>query len=68
MELGMERPWKPIFRAPLNKDVEVWVTDGIDEFRLGFPCRRTDDGWIHARSKDRLPERLKLIYWRELEG
>src|SRR3954452_17733505 len=25
-------PWKPIPYAPMNRDVEVWVTDGVEEF------------------------------------
>jgi hypothetical protein len=64
----MDHPWKPIFGAPLNQDVDVWVTDGVEEFRLGLPCRRTEDGWVLTKTKDRLPERLKLIFWRDLES
>ena len=60
--------WQPIVRAPLNRDVEIWVTDGIEEFAFGFPCRRTEHGWIVAKLGTTLPERLKLIFWRDLES
>jgi hypothetical protein len=29
-----------ILRAPLDQDFEVLVTNGVEEYRLGFPCRR----------------------------
>jgi hypothetical protein len=57
--------WKPTFRAPLNRDVEVLVTDGIAEYSLGHPCRRTEDGWIDSKYKTVLPSRLKVLAWRE---
>jgi hypothetical protein len=60
-------PWKPIPYAPINRDVEVWVTDGVEEFLLGFPCRRTESGWVHSRLATPVPERLKLIFWRDLK-
>ena len=43
--------WNPIFRAPHDQDVEVWVTDGVEEYRLGYPCRRTEDGWIVSKHR-----------------
>jgi hypothetical protein len=51
--------------APLNRDVEVWVTDGVQEYRLRVPCRRTEDGWIDARLKIPLSHRLKVLAWRQ---
>ncbi len=57
--------WNPIFRAPLDQDVEVWVTDGVEEYRLGYPCRRTEDGWIVSKHKTPLPNKLKVLAWRE---
>jgi len=51
----------------MNRAVEVWVTDGVEEFLLGFSCRRTESGWIHATLATPVPERLKLIWWRDLE-
>jgi hypothetical protein len=59
--------WQSIFRVPLNKDVEVRVTDGVEEYRLGFSCFRTEDGWIMTKSKVPLPSRLKPVAWRERE-
>jgi hypothetical protein len=59
--------WKPIVRAPFNRDVEIWVTDGVDDYRFGTPCRRTEDGWIISRFRTPLPSRLKPIAWRERE-
>jgi len=57
--------WKSISRAPLNRDVEVWVTDGVEDYRLGSVCRRTEDGWIYSKFKSPVPARLKLLAWRE---
>ena len=56
-------PWKPDFRAPLNLDVEVLATDGIEEFRLAY--RRTEEGWINSKYKTPLPHRLRVLAWRE---
>jgi hypothetical protein len=57
--------WKPIVYAPLNRDVEVRVTDGVEEYCPGFLCRRTDDGWINSRFKSPLSSRFKIVAWRE---
>jgi hypothetical protein len=56
--------WKSIFLAPLDQDVEVLVTDGIEEYHLRFPCRRTESGWINSRFQTPLPNRLKILGWR----
>jgi hypothetical protein len=57
--------WKSIFRAPFDRDIEVWVTDGVEEYCLGYPCRRTEEGWLDAKHKTPLPNRLKVMAWRE---
>jgi len=56
--------WTSILLAPLNRDVELWVTDGVEEYRLSFPCRRTEEGWIISKLKIPLPSRLKPLAWR----
>ncbi len=59
--------WRPISQVPLNRDVEVWVTDGVDEYRFSTQCRRTEDGWIYSKFKSPVPARFKLLAWRESE-
>jgi hypothetical protein len=51
--------------APLNQDVEVLVTDGVEEYLIHFPCRRTENGWIDSKFKAPLSETLKVVAWRK---
>jgi hypothetical protein len=54
-------------RAPYNRDVDLLVTDGVEDFRLNRPCRRTEAGWIYSTIKSLVPSRFKLLGWRERE-
>jgi hypothetical protein len=56
--------WKSILRAPLNQDVELWVSDGVEEYSLKN-FRRTEGGWIDSKYKLPLPNRFKILAWRE---
>jgi hypothetical protein len=62
---NLMRQWKSIGYAPLDRDVEVWVTDGVEEYCPSFLYRLTDDGWINTKNKRPLPNRFKVIFWRE---
>ncbi len=55
--------WQPIIRAPWERDLELAVigTDGIHA--LTFPCRRTFDGWLDARTKKWVD--VRPTHWRE---
>ena len=57
--------WKSKGYAPLKRDLEVWVTDGVEEYCLGVLCHRTDEGWINSKLRVPLSHRLKVIAWRE---
>lgn len=57
--------WKSAGHAPLNRDVEVWLTDGVEEYSPSFLYRLTDDGWIITKNKRALPSRFKIVFWRE---
>jgi len=56
--------WKPIATAPYDRDLEVAFVDPKDgAHALVFACRRTDDGWIDA--KTRKPIIIQPTHWRE---
>lgn len=55
--------WKPIFTAPYDRDLQLAVVDRVGVHALLFPCRRTRDGWINA--KTRRPIVIELTHWRE---
>ena len=41
--------WMPIGSAPLDRDVQLVVTDGRGEpYMLPKPCRPTADGWVSS--------------------
>jgi hypothetical protein len=51
--------WKPPLYAPLDRDVQVRLTDGVEERSPSFLCRRIEDGWINSKFKTRFPTGLK---------
>jgi hypothetical protein len=59
--------WKPPIYAPLDRDVEVRLTDGVEEYRPSFLCRRTEDGWTNSKYKTLLSSRFKVVAWRQRE-
>jgi len=46
--LNGDLDWRLMSTAPYNRDVELRVTDRGEPFRLPFPCRHTNDGWINS--------------------
>jgi hypothetical protein len=59
------REWKSVVYAQLNRNVEVWVTDGVEEYCPRFLCRLTDDGWLNSKNSTTLPSRFRVVAWRE---
>ena len=55
--------WQPIVSAPFDRDLELAVIDKDGPHAVVFPCRRTDDGWINAKSKERVG--VHPTHWRE---
>ena len=58
--------WIPVHGAPLDRDVELGIVsaNGIDI--VGYPCRRTDIGWIGTVANE--PISLRPTHWRNWEG
>jgi hypothetical protein len=55
--------WKPVESAPLDRDVQLVVTDGRGApYRLGKPCRRTASGWVS--SSKGTPLAVTPLKWR----
>lgn len=57
--------WEPISTAPLDRDVEIAVTDSTGIHAVACLCRLTDHGWIAANSKRRLYW-VRPTHWRDL--
>jgi hypothetical protein len=56
--------WKPVESAPLDRDVQLVVTDGRGApYRLGKPCRRTASGWVSSSKGTVTP-----LKWRPCVG
>ncbi len=55
--------WEPIDTAPSDRELELAVIDREGPHALAFACRRVDDGWINARSKQRID--VRPTHWRE---
>jgi len=58
--------WNPISTVPLNRNVQVAVIDQQGIHQLVFPCVRIADGWLTAKTKQRID--LKPTHWREWVG
>lgn len=44
------RDWQPIATAPFDRDLQLSVIENDEVYELAFPCRRQEDGWVHART------------------
>ena len=55
-------PWQPVSTAPLDREVEVQVTDGFGCYTLPFSCRLTDTGWINTATNKQLT--IQPTHWR----
>src|SRR5215472_14274281 len=59
--------WQPINTVPLNRDVEIAVSDSQGSCVVACPCRLTKRGWIAAESKKRLYW-VRPTHWRDLSA
>jgi hypothetical protein len=57
--------WLPIATAPSGRDLEIAVIDEEGAHALIFPCRRSEDGWVNAVTKERMRLELSPTHWRE---
>jgi hypothetical protein len=55
--------WHSIETAPREQDLELAVIDHEGPHALVFPCRRSDGGWIDARTEARVE--VRPTHWRE---
>ena len=56
--------WQPIIRAPFERDLELAVIDpGGAIHVLEFPCCRTFDGWLNARTRKWVD--FRPTHWRD---
>jgi hypothetical protein len=40
--------WHPIASAPFDHDLQLSVIEEDEVHALVFPCRRMQNGWVHA--------------------
>lgn len=59
--------WKPIDTAPIDRDVEIAVSDSTGMHAVACPCRLTERGWIVAEDKRRLYW-VRPTHWRDLSA
>ena len=57
--------WKPITTVPYHRDVALQVIDRFGERELGFPCCRTETGWVNSKLNLPLSLGVKPVAWRE---
>ncbi|MEF2071442.1 hypothetical protein [Consotaella aegiceratis] len=55
--------WKEISSALFDRDLQLAVIEDDDPHPLVFPCRRTIEGWINAKT-GRLVN-VNPTHWRE---
>jgi hypothetical protein len=55
--------WYPIATAPFDRDLQLSVIERGGVYPLVFPCRRTDSGWVHASTSERVF--VNPSHWRE---
>jgi hypothetical protein len=54
--------WQPISSAPFDCDLQVSVIEKEEVYALIFPCRRTQNGWIDAKTQK--PVFVQPTHWR----
>jgi hypothetical protein len=54
--------WENISTAPFDRDLEVAVIEGDSLHALVFACRRTLNGWVRAKTRERLT--VNPTHWR----
>jgi hypothetical protein len=55
--------WQPIASAPFDRDIQVSVIEKGEVHALIFPCRRTQNGWLRASTREQLF--IDPTHWRE---
>jgi hypothetical protein len=54
--------WQPISSAPFDCELELSVIERGEAHALVFPCRRTQSGWVHAKTGQ--PVFVDPTHWR----
>ena len=54
--------WQRASTAPFDRDLELAVIDADGEHALVFPCRHILNGWMDARTRERLD--VHPTHWR----
>ncbi len=58
--------WQPITTAPFDGELQLSVIEQGSVFALVFPCRRTEAGWVDARTHK--PVDVAPTHWRPWPG
>ncbi|WP_346730131.1 hypothetical protein [Bradyrhizobium sp. IC3195] len=59
--------WERLETAPpFDRDLEIAVIEGNTIHRVVFPCRRIFDGWIKAKTGERVA--VQPTHWRIWPG
>jgi hypothetical protein len=59
--------WDSPICAPLDRDVEMRLTDGVEKHLPSFLCRRAEDDWSDSKFKIPLSSRLNAVAFRQQE-
>jgi hypothetical protein len=54
--------WQPIATAPFDRKLQLSVIERGEVYSLVFPCRRSEDGWVHAKTGQ--PVFVEPTHWR----
>jgi hypothetical protein len=57
------KDWHPIASAPFDRDIQVSVIEKGEVHALVVRCRRTQNGWLRASSREQLF--IDPTHWRE---
>jgi hypothetical protein len=57
------RDWHPISTAPFGRNLQLSVHENEEVHSLVFPCRRKENGWVHASTEKRVF--IDPTHWRE---
>jgi hypothetical protein len=57
------KEWQPIASAPFDRDIQVSVIEKGEVHALVVPCRRTQNGWLRASTREQLF--IDPTHWRE---
>jgi len=63
MRINKAMDWQPVTNAPFDCDLELAVIERDETHAVVFPCRRGMDGWINAKTGERVG--VRPTHWRE---